>query len=106
MRFASVFFVLLSVIIALMKPDSIVAILGISWGAIGAVFLGPFVWGLFNKKVTKFGALSSSILGLSVALILFFTGMPSPQAGTVGMLVSLAINPLFSFIEITSKKYF
>lgn len=104
MRFASVFFVLLSVIIALMKPDSIVAILGISWGAIGAVFLGPFVWGLFNKKVTKFGALSSSIIGLTVALAMYFAGMPSPEAGTVGMIVSLAVNPLFSFVENLVKK--
>jgi solute:Na+ symporter, SSS family len=104
MRFASVFFVVLSVIIALMKPDSIVAILGISWGAIGAVFLGPFVWGLFNKKVTRFGALSSSILGLTIALVMYFTGMPSPQAGTIGMLVSLAVNPLFSLVENIVKK--
>ncbi len=97
MRVGSLLFVLLSVIIALLKPDSIVAILGISWGAIGSFFLGPFVWGLFNKKVNKIGAISSSIIGLIVCIILYVTGMPSPQAGTVGMLVSLAINPLFSF---------
>ena len=104
MRVASVFFVLLSVIIALMKPDSIVAILGVSWGAIGAVFLGPFVWGLFNKKVTKMGALLSSTLGLATVLILYFTGMPSPQAGTIGMLVSLAVNPIVSYVSIAFNK--
>ena len=104
MRLGSVFFVLLSVIIALLKPDSIVAILGISWGAIGAVFLGPFVWGLFNKKVTKFGALSSSFIGLGLVLFFYFKGMPSPQAGTIGMIASLAINPLFSWVENMVKK--
>jgi SSS family solute:Na+ symporter/sodium/proline symporter len=104
MRFSSVFFVLLSVIIALIKPDSIVAILGISWGAIGSTFLGPFVWGLFNKKVNKFGAISSSVLGLTTCIGLYIWGMPSPQAGTIGMMVSLAINPIFSFISNTIKK--
>jgi len=72
MRFGSAFFVILSVFIALLRPDSIVAILGISWGAIGAAFLGPFVWGLFSKRVNKFGAYSSSILGLFASLVLFY----------------------------------
>ncbi|MCK4662836.1 MAG: hypothetical protein KAT68_08230 [Bacteroidales bacterium] len=104
MRFGSVFFVLLSVIIALMKPDTIVAILSVSWGAIGSFFLGPFVWGLFNKKVTRFGAFSSSFLGLLVCIVLFIMGMPSPQSGTIGMIVSLAVNPIFSYISIAFKK--
>jgi solute:Na+ symporter, SSS family len=98
MRVMSVFFVFLSVALAYMNIDSIVAILGVSWGAIGSFFLGPFVWGLFTKTANRFGALSSGILGLTTCLVLYFTGMPSPQAGTVGMLTSLAINPIFSFI--------
>ena len=104
MRLASVFFILLSVIIALMKPDSIVAILGVSWGAIGAVFLGPFVWGLFNKKVTYEGAIASSIVGLALCLIFYFRGMPSPQAGTIGMIASLVINPVVSYVQLIFKK--
>ena len=97
MRFSSAFFILISVIIALIKPDSIVAILGISWGAIGATFLGPFVWGLFNKKVNRFGAISSSVLGLACAIWFYYDGMASPQAGTIGMIVSLLVNPVFSY---------
>lgn len=99
MRIGSVLFVLISVIIALIKPNSIVAILGISWGAVGSFFLGPFVWGLFSKKMNKFGAISSSFLGLSVCIALFIIWGPksSPQAGTVGMIVSLIVNPLFSY---------
>lgn len=96
MRLGSVFFVLISVIIALIKPDSIVAILGISWGAIGSFFLGPFIWGLFVNWTNKFGGLSSAFIGLSVCITLYITGMPSPEAGTVGMIVSLAVNPMFS----------
>lgn len=98
MRVMSVFFVFLSVALAYMNIDSIVAILGVSWGAIGSFFLGPFVWGLFTKTANRFGALSSGILGLGTCLVLYFIGMPSPQAGTIGMLTSLAINPIFSYL--------
>jgi len=99
MRYASAFFILLSVILAYFKPSTIVAILAISWGAIGSVFLGPFLWGLFSKRVNKFGAISSSVLGLAVCLILYISGSSSPEAGTIGMMVSLAANPLFSLIK-------
>jgi len=102
MRLGSVFFILISVIIALLKPDSIVAILGISWGAIGAIFLGPFIWGLFWKKATAAGAWASSITGLAVCLTLYISGMSSPEAGTIGMMVSLAVNPVVSLM--TQKK--
>ena len=99
MRVMSAFFVFLSVMLAYMSFDSIVAILGISWGAIGSFFLGPFVWGLFSKRVNRFGAMFSGIGGLSICLILYFTGMPSPQAGTIGMISSLLINPVFSYLS-------
>jgi SSS family solute:Na+ symporter/sodium/proline symporter len=103
MRWTSAIFILLSMIIAFLKPDTIVAILGISWGAIGAAFLGPFIWGLFWKKANKYGALFSSMTGLLTCLILYFTGMPSPQAGTIGMGVSLVVNPLVSMITAGSR---
>ena len=96
MRFLSAFFILLSVILAYLRPETIVSILGISWGAIGAVFLGPFIWGLFTKWANRFGAITSSVLALSVCLAMYLAGRPSPEAGTVGMMVSLAATPLFS----------
>lgn len=101
MRMASALFVLISMIIALLKPDTIVAILGISWGAIGSAFLGPFIWGLFWKRANKYGAIGSGLLGLAVCLILYVAGIPSPQAGTIGMGVSLLLNPLISLVRKT-----
>ncbi|HAP43073.1 MAG: sodium:solute symporter [Spirochaetes bacterium GWD1_61_31] len=98
MRVLSVIFVLLSVILAYFKPATIVSILGISWGAIGSVFLGPFIWGILFKKTNVVGAMASSVLGLTVCLVLYFAKLPSPQAGTIGMLVSLAVAPLVSLI--------
>ncbi|MBP7463843.1 MAG: sodium:solute symporter family protein [Bacteroidales bacterium] len=107
MRIMSAVFILLAVLLALVQFDVIVEILGISWGAIGSFFLGPFVWGLFCKKVNKLGAISSGIIGLGVCLALYFIGLgmkgqivpwyfTAPGAGTIGMITSLVINPLFS----------
>jgi Na+/pantothenate symporter len=99
MRVASAVFVLLSVVLAYLRPATIVAILSVSWGAIGSFFLGPFVWGLISKKVTKFGAIGSSLLGLGTCLGLSIAGTPPAEAGTVGMLVSFAANPLLSLVR-------
>jgi len=98
MRWTSAIFIFISMMIALSKPDTIVAILGISWGALGSAFLGPFIWGLFWKKANKFGAFYSTIFGLTTCITLYIWGLPSPQAGTIGMGVSLIANPIVSLI--------
>lgn len=103
MRIGSAFFVLLSVILAFLKPDTIVTILGLSWGAIGAAFLGPFIWGLFWKKATKTGAFASMFAGLAAVVIFTLTGMSSPEAGTIGMGVSLAVMPLVSLVRTSGR---
>jgi len=117
MRVMSGVFVLLAVLLALVQFDVIVEILGISWGALGSFFLGPFVWGLFSKRVNRFGAISSSIIGLGVCLGLYFIGMnadknlplewfyTSPGAGTIGMFTSLLVNPLFSLFVNHKNKH-
>jgi SSS family solute:Na+ symporter len=96
MRVMSAVFILLSVVLAYLRPATIVAILSISWGAIGSFFLGPFVWGLISRRVTKFGALASALLGLGTCLGLSIAGMPPAEAGTIGMILSFAVNPLAS----------
>jgi len=99
MRVTSAVFVLLSVVLAYLRPATIVAILSVSWGAIGSFFLGPFVWGLVSKKVTKFGALASGLLGLGTCVGLSITGMAPAESGTIGMFVSFAANPLLSLVR-------
>jgi len=103
MRFFSAFFILLSAIFAYFRPASIVAILAISWGAIGSAFLGPFIWGLFSKRVNKLGAISSSVLGLTTCLALYAFGFSSPEAGTIGMIVSFVFNPVISLFLPATK---
>jgi SSS family solute:Na+ symporter len=96
MRTTSAVFILLSIALAYLRPATIVAILSVSWGAIGSFFLGPFVWGLISKKVTRFGAIASAFLGLGTCLGLAIAGMSPAEAGTIGMIVSFVLNPLAS----------
>ena len=99
MRIMSAVFVLLSVVLAYLRPATIVAILSVSWGAIGSFFLGPFVWGLISRRATKFGAIASALLGLGTCLGLAISGMSPAEAGTIGMVVSFATTPLVSLIR-------
>lgn len=98
MRITSGLFIFLSVFFAYFRHATIVAILGISWGAIGSVFLGPFIWGLFMKRANRIGAIASAVLGLGACIILYVIGRPPPEAGTIGMLVSLVVNPVVSLL--------
>lgn len=98
MRLLNTVIVILAVVLAYFRPATIVSILGISWGAVGSAFLGPFVWGLFTKRASRIGAIGSSFIGLAVCLILYVTGTKSPQAGTIGMLTSLALTPIISLV--------
>jgi len=98
MRVFALVFIIISVVLAYLKPASIVIILGVSWGAIGSAFLGPFFWGLMWKKTSLVGAFFSSVIGLSTCLVLYFTGSSSPEAGTIGMLLSFLLCPVVSLI--------
>ncbi len=105
MRWGSGFFILLSMVLASLKPAVIVTILSISWGAIASVFLGPFIWGLFTKWVSRTAAIGSSVLGLGTCLVLFLLLGPqkAPQAGAIGMMVSLATAPLIGLVFPAAK---
>jgi len=104
MRLASAVFILLSVVLAYFRPATIVAILGISWGAIGSVFLGPFLWGLFTRWATRAGAVGGAVLGLGVCVGLYALGRPSPEAGTLGMLTSLTAVPVLSAVTLRGPR--
>jgi Na+/proline symporter len=97
MRFGSAFFIVLSMLLAMLRPAIIVTILAISWGAIASVFLGPFIWGILGRRINKAGALTASILGLATCLVLFVVMGPgkTPLAGSIGMIVSLAVPAFF-----------
>ncbi|RKZ30429.1 hypothetical protein DRQ33_07875, partial [bacterium] len=52
--------------------------------------------GILTKRANKFSAITSGMLGLGTCLLLYFFWGPkhAPQAGTIGMLVSLIIPAL------------
>ncbi|MBP5343103.1 sodium:solute symporter [bacterium] len=55
----------------------IAGLMGISWGAISGAFIGPFLYGLYSKKVTKASVYVSFIVSIVISLlglILSFTG--------------------------------
>ncbi|HNQ23034.1 MAG TPA: sodium:solute symporter family protein [Phycisphaerae bacterium] len=104
MRCGSVLFVVVSVLLAARRFETIVAILGISWGAIGSVFLGPFLWGLFTRWANTVGAVGSAFVGLGTCIVLYARGHQSPEAGTLGMIVSLVSAPVFSAVAQLFKR--
>ncbi len=77
--------------------------MGYSWGALAGAFLGPFLWGLYKKKVSKAAVWCSFIFGVgltAVNMIMGFMGTPliaSPiNCGALCMIVSLIIVPVVS----------
>lgn len=93
MRILCIVFVVLSIIIAIMKPSSIIALQGLSWGAISGFFLAPYIYGLFWKGVTKEGALSGAIVGFLTAVVL-------PVAFDVSCIVACSLAMTIPFIII------
>jgi SSS family solute:Na+ symporter/sodium/proline symporter len=57
-------FVACSFIFATQNIPIIVNLMSFSWGVVSGCFIGPYIWGLFSKKITKIGAFSGMIAGL------------------------------------------
>ena len=73
LRIMCFLFVVLSVVIALLnKKYNITAIaflMSLSWGTLSGCFFGPFVLGLYSKKITKVAAICSMVGGLVFTLV-------------------------------------
>lgn len=109
MRVLLVIFIIISAAIALVQYHSsivfIAQMMGYSWGALAGAFLGPFLWGLYKKKVSKAAVWFSFIFGCgltAINMIMGFAGtplIPSPiNCGALCMLVSVIAVPLISMI--------
>ena len=96
-----VFFIVISVILALNPPTFIAQLMGISWGALAGAFLAPFLYGLYWKGVTKAGVWASFICGVGITVSnMFFKFIASPiNAGAAAMIVGLIVTPVVSFIS-------
>ena len=101
MRIFLVFFIVVSVIIALDPPTFIAQLMGISWGALAGAFLAPFLYGLYWKGVTKAAVWCSFAVGVGLTVAnLFLKFIPSPiNAGAVSMIAGLIVVPVVSLIS-------
>ena len=98
MQLLVVFFIAVSVWIALDPPTFIAQLMGISWGALAGAFLAPFLYGLYWKRVTKAAVWASFVTGVGITVSnLFFHYIASPiNAGAAAMLAGLAVVPMVS----------
>lgn len=106
MRIMLVFFVVISVVIALDPPTFIAQLMGISWGALAGAFLAPFLYGLYWKGVTKAAVWASFACGVGITVAnMFFKFIASPiNAGAVAMIAGLIVVPIVSLITPKMKK--
>lgn len=125
MRVLIAVFLVISVLLAFNKNASISTLMSYSWGALAGAFLGPFMYGLFSKKVTKAAVGTSFVLGIGLTLLHMFLfgfgwfpeltkaaaslplNMASPiNAGAICMILSLIIVPLVSaFTKVKDTAY-
>ena len=69
MRVLIVFFIVISVLIALNPPTFIAQLMGISWGALAGAFLAPFLLGLYWKGVTTASVWACFIWGVGFTVV-------------------------------------
>ena len=95
MQVLIVFFIVLSVAIALDPPTFIAQLMGISWGALAGAFLAPFLYGLYWKRVSKAAVWASFAAGVGITVSNMFIGyIASPIiAGLIIVPIVSALSP-------------
>lgn len=115
MRILCLLFIAASFIFAAMRLSFITTFISFSWGVVSGCFIGPYVWGLYSKKITRAGAWAGMLSGVAVVgggvLYKIIAGGPdvragftaaakiSPYLGVFAMLLSLAAVPAVSALE-------
>ena len=74
MRVLIVFFIVLSLMIALNPPQFIAQLMGISWGALAGAFLAPFMLGLYWRGVTPASVWACFVWGVGLTVINMMLG--------------------------------
>ena len=107
MRVLIMFFIAISLLIALNPPTFIAQLMGISWGALAGAFLAPFMLGLYWRGVTTTAVWACFIWGVGLTVVNMLIGNPiNPiNCGAIAMvggfpvvwLVSLFTKKLINF---------
>jgi SSS family solute:Na+ symporter len=103
MRVLIVFFIVISLMIALNPPTFIAQLMGISWGALAGAFLAPFMLGLYWKGVTPAAVWACFIWGVGLTVINMLAGNPiNPiNCGAIAMLGGF---PVVGLVSLFTKK--
>ena len=101
-------FVACSFIFATQNIPIIVSLMSFSWGIVSGCFIGPYIWGLFSKRITKIGAYAGIISGLltvgGATLVITITdsfkaaAAKSPEMGVAAMAISFIVVPVVSLL--------
>ncbi len=88
MRVLIVFFIVISLMIALNPPTFIAQLMGISWGALAGAFLAPFMLGLYWRGVTTASVWACFAWGVGITVVNMLVGNPiNPiNCGAIAML--------------------
>ena len=99
-------FIACSFIFATQNIPIIVNLMSFSWGIVSGCFIGPYIWGLFSKRITKISAYAGVIsglltVGISTLVISLQSGFStaaskSPEMGVAAMAISFVIVPIVS----------
>ena len=76
MRVLIVFFIVISLMIALNPPTFIAQLMGISWGALAGAFLAPFMLGLYWRNATTASVWACFGWGVGITVINMLLGNP------------------------------
>ena len=106
MRVLIVFFIALSLMIALNPPQFIAQLMGISWGALAGAFLAPFMLGLYWKGVTRMSVWACFVWGVGLTVVNMVLGNPiNPiDCGAIAMLGGFVVVSVVSLVTSKMKK--
>ncbi len=93
MRVLIVFFITISLMIALNPPTFIAQMMGISWGALAGAFLAPFMMGLYSRRITTVSVWACFAWGVGITVVNMLLGNPiSPiNCGAIAMVGGFAV---------------
>lgn len=103
MRVLIMFFIAISLLIALNPPTFIAQLMGISWGALAGAFLAPFMLGLYWRGVTTASVWACFIWGVGITVVNMLIGNPiNPiNCGAIAMVGGF---PVVWIVSLLTKK--
>ena len=106
LRTLIVFFIVISLMIALNPPTFIAQMMGISWGALAGAFLAPFMLGLYWRGVTTASVWACFAWGVGITVINMLIGNPiNPiNCGAIAMLGGFVVVVVVSLITPRMKR--